>query len=133
VAQDPATRKGYDEEWMSENLPFTYAYLLQFKTPLTSRAAYQKYFFREFKKDGKVVRREPIGPFYSMYNISQLTFESYRVAWKRMAQNMSATVLTSLVTPFGRKEVISTDTTYFMVAANREEAHYLCAVLNSIW
>jgi hypothetical protein len=48
-----------------------------------------------------------------------------------MAQNMSATVLTKLATPFGRKEVISTDTTSFMVAASREEAHYLCAVLNS--
>lgn len=131
MAQDPATRKGYDEEWMSENLPLTYAYLVQFKAPLTKRAAYQKYFFREIKKDGKVVRREPTGPFYSMYNISELTFEPYRIAWKRMAQNMSATVLTKLATPFGRKEVISTDTTSFMVAASRDEAHYLCAVLNS--
>ena len=48
-----------------------------------------------------------------------------------MAQNMSATVLSRVVTPFGRKQVISTDTTSFMVAASRDEAHYLCAVLNS--
>ncbi len=44
---------------------------------------------------------------------------------------MSAAVLTRLATPFGRKEVISTDTTSFMVAASRAEAHYLCAVLDS--
>jgi hypothetical protein len=90
MAQNPETRKGYDEDWMSENLPLTYAYLVQFKEPLTKRAAYQKYFFKEVKKNGKVVRREPIGPFYSMYNISEDTFKPYRVAWKRMAQNMAA-------------------------------------------
>lgn len=131
MSQDAAKRKGYDEEWLLANLPLTYAYLAQFKVPLTERAAYQKYFFREIKKAGKVVRREPTGPFYSMYNISEHTFKPYRVAWKRMAQGMSAAILSKLATPFGRKEVISTDTTSFMVAASRAEAHYLCAVLNS--
>ncbi|MFH0342196.1 MAG: Eco57I restriction-modification methylase domain-containing protein [Chromatiales bacterium] len=131
MAQNPVSRKGHDEDWMASDLPLTYAYLVQFKDTLIERAAYQKYFFREIKKDGKVVRREPTGPFYSMYNISELSFKPYRVAWKRMAQSMAAAVLTKVGTPFGRKEVISTDTTSFMVAASRKECHYLCAVLNS--
>jgi hypothetical protein len=44
---------------------------------------------------------------------------------------MAAAVLSTLPTPFGRKTAISTDTTSFMVAKNRGEAHYLCAILNS--
>lgn len=131
VAQDPNTRRGYDEEWMSSNLPLTYGYLMQFKKELTQRAAYQKYFHREVKKGGQVVERIATGPFYSMYNISDQTFKPYRVAWKRMAQRMEAAVIGKVATPFGRKEVVSTDTTSFMVAASGDEAHYLCAILNS--
>ena len=131
MAQDPEKRKGYDEDWMAANLPLTYAYLVQFKDALVERAAYQKYFFKEVKKGGKVVAREPTGPFYSMYNISEQSFSPYRIAWKRMAQRMEAAVLTTLDTPLGPKSAISTDTTSFMVASNRAEAHYLCAVLNS--
>ena len=48
-----------------------------------------------------------------------------------MAQKMAATVLTKFAIPFGRKKLISTDTTSFMVATKREKAHCLCAVLNS--
>ncbi len=130
MAQDPKARRGYDEDWMSSNQPLALGYLTQFKKELTERAAYQKYFFREVKRNGEVVERIPTGPFYSMYNISEDTFSRYRVTWKRMAQRMSATVLSKVSTPFGRKEVISTDTTSFIVADSREEAHYLCAVLN---
>jgi len=131
IVQDPATRQGFEEDWMAENNPLTHAYLLQFEKELVARAAYQKYFVREVKKGAKVVRRIPTGPFYSMYNISADTFAQYRVAWKRMADRMSAAVLGKLTTPFGRKEVISTDTTSFFVAADAEEAHFLCALLNS--
>ncbi|MBI3575675.1 MAG: hypothetical protein HY083_08505 [Gammaproteobacteria bacterium] len=131
MAQNPETRKGYDEDWMAANLPLTYAYLVQFKNALVERAAYQKYYFKEVKKGGKVVDREPIGPFYSMYNISEKTFAPYRVVWKRMANSMAAAVLATLDTPFGPKAAISTDTTSFMVAGSRAEAHYLCAMLNS--
>lgn len=66
-----------------------------------------------------------------MYNINEGSFARYRVAWKRMASRMSATVLSSLKTPFGSKTVISTDTTSLITAKNADEAHYLCAVLNS--
>jgi type I restriction-modification system DNA methylase subunit len=131
IAQDPVERKGYEEAWMSSNLPLTLAYLTQFKTVLVKRAAYQKYFHKEIKVGNKVIKREPIAPFYSMYNISQESFSKYRVVWKRMASKMASVVISRLRTPFGLKTVISTDTTSFFAAEDEREAHYLCGILNS--
>jgi len=131
VAQDPIERKGYEEQWMSSHLPLTYAYLTHFKEILIKRAAYQKYFHKEIKKDNKVIKREPIAPFYSMYNISKDSFAKYRVVWKRMASKMAAVVLSRLRTQFGLKTVISTDTTSFFSVEDEKEAHYLCGILNS--
>jgi hypothetical protein len=131
VAQDPKKRKGYEEVEMSSNLPLTFGYLTQFKDILIKRAAYQKYFYKEIKKGNKVIRREPIAPFYSMYNISEESFSKYRVVWKRMASKMASVVLSRLRTPFGLKTAISTDTTSIFSVENEEEAHYLCGILNS--
>ena len=131
LAQDPKKRKGYEEVEMSSNPPLTFGYLTQFKDILIKRAAYQKYFYKEIKKGDKVIRREPIAPFYSMYNISEESFSKYRVVWKRMASKMVAVVLSRLRTPFGLKTAISTDTTSFFPVEDEEEAHYLCGILNS--
>ncbi len=131
IAQNPIERKGYEESWMISNLPLTFAYLNQFKTFLVKRASYKKYFHKEIKEGNKVIKREPIAPLYSMYNISQDTFAKYRVVWKRMASKMVATVLSRLRTPFGLKTAISTDTTSFFAVGDEKEAHYLCGILNS--
>ena len=66
-----------------------------------------------------------------MYGIGAYTFARYRVAWKRMAARMEATVLTLHKTPFGTKPVVATDTTSLFTAKTADEAHYLCAILNS--
>ena len=131
ISQDPVKRQGYDEDWLSTTLPLTYGYLVQFKNSLMKRAAYLKYFHREIKQHGKVVRVEPTAPFYSMYNINKESFARYRVVWKRMANRMAATVLSSWKTPFGSKTVVATDTTSLFTARTADEAHYLCAILNS--
>ena len=131
VAQDPIERKGCEEQWMSSHLPLTFAYLTHFKDVLIKRASYQKYFHKEIKKDNKVIKREPIAPFYSMYNISEESFAKYRVVWKRMASKMATVVLSRLRTPFGLKTAVSTDTTSFFAVKDEEEAHYLCGILNS--
>lgn len=119
ISQNPATRAPYPEEWMEENAPHTLGYLKQFEKVLLSRGSNV---VRQFAENTE---------FYAMYGIGEYSFAPYRVVWKRMAQRMEATVLGKIMTPFGRKEVISTDTTSFMVAGSREEAHYLCAVLNA--
>jgi len=131
VTQDPIKRMGYDEDYLSSKYPLTYAYLVQFKNFLLKRALYKKYFFRDIKKNGKIVDRVPFAPFYSQYNISEETFARYRVTWKAMASKMSSVVLSSIKTVYGNKAILSTKVTSFISTNNRDEAHYLCAVINS--
>jgi type I restriction-modification system DNA methylase subunit len=131
LPQNPETRKGYDEDFLLSNCPLTHAYLYHFKDVLVKRAAYQKYFHKEVKKGGKLIKKEAIAPFWSMYNISKLSFAHYRVTWKRMASRMTVAVLSRKRTDWGTKAIISTDTTSFIPVEDRGEAHYLCAVLNS--
>jgi len=131
VTQDPLKRMGYDEEYLGSQYPLTYAYLIEFKNFLVKRALYKKYFYKEIKKGGKIVDRIPSAPFYSQYNVSGKTFSKYRVTWKAMASKMSAVVLSSVRTDIGMKSIISTKVTSFIPTNNKNEAHYLCAVLNS--
>jgi hypothetical protein len=120
ISQDPNKREPYPVEWMQENAPLTLAYLKQFEAVLLSRGS-------------NVVRDlAKRTAFYAMFGIGDYSFARYRVVWKRMAQKMEATVLTSAKTPFGTKTLISTDTTSLITAVSKEEAHYICAILNSI-
>jgi hypothetical protein len=66
-----------------------------------------------------------------MYGIGKYSLARYRVVWKRMASKMVAAVLSAIKGPFGRKAVISTDTTSFFALDKKLEAHYLCAIVNS--
>jgi type I restriction-modification system DNA methylase subunit len=119
ISQNPSERKPYTENWMLENTPLTYAYLKQFKKILLSRGS------RIVKELAQKTE------FYAMYGIGEYTFAKYRVVWKRMASKIVAVVLSSTKTEFGTKMIVSTDTTSFIPMENKQEAHYLCAVLNS--
>ena len=156
IVQDPKKRVGYEEEWMKVNLPRTFAYLHRFKELLLSRQNYWKYFSKESvdSKDSSEKLKEHHGyvrslgkrirngkelyvfqvsnaPFYTMFNIGEQSFAPYKVVWKRMANDLEAVVLTKVKTPIGEKDVIPTDTTSLIPFKNEEEAHYVCAILNS--
>ncbi len=119
LAQDPSKRQPYPSTSMSHQLPLTYAYLRQFKEILLTRGS-------------KIVRQfAERTEFYAMYGIGEYTLAKYRVVWKRMASKMVAAILSTKTLPFGRKAVISTDTTSFFALDNKLEAHYLCAIMNS--
>jgi len=119
VVQDPKKRVGYEEEWMKINLPRTFAYLHKFKDVLLSRGS-------------NVVRElAEKTAFYTMYGIGEYTFAPYKVVWKRMASDLEAVVLSKIKTPIGEKDVIPTDTTSLIPFKSAEEAHYVCAILNS--
>jgi hypothetical protein len=119
ISQNPQKRVPYSEDWMIQNVPLTHAYLRQFKKILLSRGS-------------RVVKELAIKTeFYAMYGIGEYTFAKYRVAWKRMAAKMSAVVLSGIKTDFGTKRLVSTDTTAFFALDNKDEAHYLCGILNS--
>jgi hypothetical protein len=120
VTQEPKKRVGYNETIMKREWPRTFSYLGLFKKELLSRAAYKKY---HADKDN---------PFYSQYNVADYTFARYKVVWKRMANDLVAAVISQEKTKFGWKKVIPTDTTSLIAIENEDEAHYVCAILNSI-
>lgn len=119
ISQDPKTRRGFSEEYLKSHWPRTYSYLLKFKQELSNRASYKKY------------HKELGNAFYSQYNVADYTFTRYKIIWKRMANDLVATVASQYKTPFGYKTVIPSDTTAFFFVDNEDESHYLCAIINS--
>ena len=103
---------------METDFPKTFAYLKRFESVLKRRAAFHRY----FKDDA---------PFYSIFNIGEYTFAPYKVVWRRVADVMDAAVIEkgNLV---GKRKVVIPDATCQMVPFDdHQDAHYLCAVLNS--
>jgi hypothetical protein len=119
VVQDPETRRGYDETAMRVKWPRTLEYLRQFREILLARALYRKY------------HREQDHPFWSQFNVAPETFARHKVVWKRMSNDLCAAVFSDWAGPLGRKTVVPLETTSFLAASGEDEAHYLCAVLNS--
>ncbi len=121
MVQDPETRHGYDEGWLKKKYPLTFDYLSRFRSVLESRAAYKKY------------HAESGHPFYSMFNISAETFAPFKVAWRRMGNDLRATLLDQYTfQPLKEKLVIPSDTVTMVPFQNKDEALYLLALLNSI-
>jgi len=120
LVQDPNTRVGFDENELISTAPYTYAYLKIFEDDLRKRSGYRKYFDPEN------------APFYSMYNISNFTFSPYKVIWRTMGNSIDSVVLEEVDDRFlGRRCVIHKNTVYSVGLTDRDEAHYLSAVLNS--
>ncbi|MCX7049484.1 MAG: N-6 DNA methylase [Candidatus Sumerlaeota bacterium] len=119
VSQDPSTRAPYPIEKMRTQWPRTYGYLTHFKDILLSRGS-------------RTVRQlAERTAFYAMFAIGPYTFARYKVVWKRMTNDIHAAVISDAKTPFGWKKVIPTDTTSIFSTDSEQEAHYLCAVINS--
>ncbi|MBM3236678.1 hypothetical protein FJZ31_10335 [Candidatus Poribacteria bacterium] len=119
MSQDAKKREPYPESQMKREWPRTYGYLTRFKDILLSRGS-------------KTVRQlAERTAFYAMFGIGLYTIAHYKVIWKRMASDIVAAVISQHKTPFGYKTVIPTDTTSLFATDNEDEAHYLCAVINS--
>ncbi|MFB3777321.1 MAG: class I SAM-dependent DNA methyltransferase [Bryobacteraceae bacterium] len=119
AVQDPATRSGYSQDLMRRKYPRTLEYLERFREELLSRALYRKY------------HQERARPFYSQFNVSPATFAPFKVVWKRMASDLAAAVISEWDGPLGSKLLLPLETTAFIGVGAAEEAHYLCAILNS--
>ena len=111
MVQDPETRMGYREDWLRDIAPLTYAWLDKFRKDLAER------------KSSMI----PKDPFYSMYAISDKTFAPYKVVWREMAKNFTAAVAGD----FDGKACIPDHKLMLVPCTTENEAHYLCAVLNS--
>ncbi len=118
LAQDPATRSGIDESTMCNRYPRTLEYLQRFRPLLESRAAYRRY--------------QQQGPFYAMYNVGPYTTAPIKVVWRRMDRRIRAVVLEPTDDPLlGRRPIIPQETCVLVACETSDEAHYLCAMLNS--
>ena len=118
LAQDVDSRTGIAEDLMRREYPRTYRYLEQFEPLLSSRAAYRRYQGQK--------------PFYSMYNVGPYTVAPIKVVWRRMERMIRAAVVEPVDEPLlGRRPLVPQETCVLIACASADEAHYLCAVLNS--
>jgi len=119
MVQDPERRRGYSETWLSTQWPKTYAYLRQFEPELRSRSAYKRYFSEE-------------DPFYTMFNIGDYTLAAEKVVWREVSHRLNAAVASMhddrLI---GCKCIIPDHTLILVACGDRDEAHFVCASLNS--
>ncbi len=100
------------------NYPSTYAYLFDFKNELLSRKS--KWF------------KGPNKPFYSLFGIGDYTFQKYKIIWCCMSYKPHFVVVSSIDDEFiGSKEVIPDNTIGYISTNDEDEAHYICAILNS--
>src|SRR5208337_4412858 len=83
-----------------------------------ARAAYRRYQDRQ--------------PFYSMYNVGPYTLAAAKVIWRRMDRKIRAAVVESCLDPLlGLRPIIPQETCVLIACCSGDEAHYLCALLNS--
>jgi hypothetical protein len=118
LTQDVATRSGIEQSVMQRKYPRTHAYMKQYEQQLCSRAAWRRY------QVGK--------PFYSMYNVGPYTVAPIKVVWRRMDRLIRAAVVEEADYPLlGRRTAIPQETCVLIAVDTADEAHYICAVLNS--
>jgi SAM-dependent methyltransferase len=105
------------EEELRLRYPRTYAYLARFREELLSRSGYQ------------LLRKGH--PFYILGDVHTHTFAPLKVVWPRIAAEINAAVSGVSSESTDQKPVVPQETISFVPADQPEEAHYLCAVLNS--
>ena len=116
MVQDPKSRRGIDEGVLQRRYPKTYAYLKRFEAELRSRSGYRRYFAET-------------DPFYSMFDVGSYTFTPYKVVWRG---EVAPTLIAAVSAGQDRTCILPDQTAYFVGTQSAAEAHYLCAVLNSL-
>src|SRR5206468_2962557 len=130
MPQDIRRVRGLPEDMLRQEYPLTLRYLLNFRDELERRALYRKFFCKEIKIKGKA-SFAPLAPFYSMYNIREYTITSYKVCWREQAQWLTGAVVGSAKLVRENKVVVPDHKLMSVSFDDEEEAHYVCAVLNS--
>ncbi|MEM4721391.1 MAG: N-6 DNA methylase [Candidatus Methanomethylicaceae archaeon] len=116
MTQDPIKRSGIKKETMESKYPKAYSYLARFEKILRSRSGYKRYFTED-------------DPYWSIFNVGEYTFAPWKTIWR-------GEVATSLVAAVVGKDqnekiIVPDQTVYFVPFDSKEEAHYLCAIINS--
>ena len=119
VTQDPNTRTGINEEIMKQQYFKTYTYLKKFEPLLRSR------------KTQAVRHLIERGPFYSIFGVSHYTFSPWKVVWREVANELNAAVVGRMPAGENIKPVVPDHTCILVECKTEQEAHYLCAAINS--
>jgi len=101
--------KALSEPTLRTKYPGTYQYLNHFRDFLVQRSGYRKYLAHQ--------------PFYAQYNVGPYTFKKYKVVWLRISNDLTAAVAAGVVPDNG---------VTFVPFESQQEAHYFCAVMNSL-
>jgi hypothetical protein len=119
LTQDPETRAGIPEEEMRQRYPLTWAYLKRFEAELRGRSGFRKYF-------------TPTDPFYSMYNVGPYTLAKFKVVWPEVGNEVRCAVVDAFCDEPNVSRIVIPDHTVILLACgSREEAHFVCGLLNS--
>lgn len=109
------------EDEFAEKYPAAYSYLRNYDDLLSERSTYKRY-------------QRGLLPAYSIFCVGEYSFRPYKVVWPEQ-QNPNlfrAAVVTEATNSIVPNKVIVPDhKVYFASVENLEEAHYLCAFLNS--
>ena len=116
VPQDPSDpTRAYPEQQLQKDYPKTYGYLKRFERELRNRSGYRQILSKREKE------------FYGVMDIGTYTFAPWKVVWREVAHTLDAAV----APPFDDKPTVPDHTLILIDCASNEEAHYLCAALNS--
>ncbi|HJX52409.1 MAG TPA: N-6 DNA methylase [Polyangia bacterium] len=108
------------EEDFAERYPCAYSYLANYRELLLARSTYRRY--------------QKHLPFYAIYCVGPYTFGKWKVAWMEQqdpAAFRCAVVGDSRNSLVPNKRLVPDHKLYFAELDSKEEAHYLCAYLNS--
>jgi hypothetical protein len=105
-----------NEAAIREQYPATYQYLADHRDQLTARSSSWL--------DG--------GTFYNIFGVGEYTWSPYKVVWCRLGFKPHFAVISTVEDPtLGAKMVVPGDHCMFIGTDSEQEAHALCALLNS--
>jgi SAM-dependent methyltransferase len=114
LTQDPKTRTGIAESTMKQKYPLTFQYLRGFEKLLKKRPGYVKYF-------------DPThDPFWTIYNVGSYSVTPFRIIFKELTDFFQCAVPDN-----SQKPAIADTKLRFIECTSLNEAHFLCALLNS--
>ena len=108
---------------MEREYPKTLGYLRHFDKTLMDTGLIRRFFTRKDKRGVSI----PSGPFYSMFDIGTYTFSPFKV----VVREISTSLVAAVTTTENGQPVIPGHKLILVAVSTLDEAHYLCAVLNS--
>lgn len=114
-------QNGIAEDILKQKYPKTYKWLFYFHDLLLSTRIRSGKFFDKEKH-----------PWYRLDNVGPYTFCKYKVLWQEQAHAMKSCVVSTIShLGIGEKVVLTDSKVLFLSFDNEDEAHYVCAILNS--